>query len=64
MKHNKECLWGSSNCEYKNTHNYCPHEEHKSLECKCFEQPECGVEVATPCRLPRGHAGMHSPNEK
>lgn len=30
--HSNICAWQNSNCEYKDTHTYCPHEEHK---CNC-----------------------------
>jgi len=33
MEHTKDCNWEKSNCEYKATHHYCPHEEHK-CDCK------------------------------
>lgn len=32
-KHATTCAWMNSSCEYKDTHKYCPHEEHK---CECF----------------------------
>lgn len=31
-RHEKDCPWMNSNCEYKTTHKFCPHEEHR---CKC-----------------------------
>ncbi len=33
MYHTKECNWIKSNCVYKKTHQYCPHEEH-ACDCK------------------------------
>lgn len=30
--HTAECNWIKSDCEYKKTHKYCPHEEHR---CDC-----------------------------
>lgn len=45
--HQPDCVWGQSDCEYKETHRFCPHEEHKSLECRCFDEEET---VVTPER--------------
>lgn len=30
--HQENCIWMNSDCEYKDTHQYCPHQEHL---CKC-----------------------------
>lgn len=43
-EHKRDCIWGNSDCLYKLTHHYCPHEEHKSLKCKCFEPPTQNLE--------------------
>lgn len=48
MEHKPDCVWGNSDCEYKRTHHYCPHEEHKSLECRCFKEDKaCRHPLAT-----------------
>lgn len=33
-QHKADCKWINSLCEYKETHNYCPHPEHA---CNCFD---------------------------
>lgn len=50
IEHKSGCTWGDSDCEYKVTHHYCPHEEHKSLECICFDTKSnaSGEERAAP----------------
>ena len=37
MKHDDDCAWSTADCEYKETHEYCPHPEHA---CNC--QPKSG----------------------
>ena len=32
MIHDKDCAWGKADCEWKETHHYCPHPEHA---CTC-----------------------------
>jgi hypothetical protein len=32
VKHLENCVWMNSDCAYKETHYYCPHEEHA---CEC-----------------------------
>lgn len=32
IKHESDCVWINSDCEYKETHKYCPHAEHA---CTC-----------------------------
>jgi len=32
MNHDKDCAWELADCEYKETHHYCPHPEHA---CTC-----------------------------
>lgn len=32
MTHDKDCAWEKADCEYKETHEYCPHPEHA---CTC-----------------------------
>ena len=40
MEHNKDCRWHLTTleqCEYRDTHNYCPHPEHA---CTCPAVPQ------------------------
>ncbi len=37
MNHEKDCAWELADCEYKQTHNYCPHEDHA---CTCAPNKE------------------------
>lgn len=34
-EHKPDCVWMNSNCEYKETHKYCPHPEHF---CDCHKK--------------------------
>lgn len=34
LKHHPDCNWTKADCSYKNTHHYCPHQEHA---CNCKE---------------------------
>lgn len=38
-KHDKDCVWMNSDCEYKQTHFYCPHAHH-ACQCKSYH-PWC-----------------------
>ena len=39
MTHKKDCVWGNSDCEYKDAHDGCFHEEH-NLKCNCQPAPK------------------------
>ena len=56
MEHKKNCRWEQSNCEYKETHHYCPHPQHA---CNCDEIEE---EFKIPVRIiGAGHIARHDP---
>lgn len=40
-KENKECEWNKAECSWKETHEYCPHEEHM---CTCKPPKTDGME--------------------
>ena len=42
--HEKNCNWEKSNCEYKNTHEYCPHPEHL-CNCKITQVEEISEQI-------------------
>ncbi|KKK93263.1 hypothetical protein LCGC14_2694630 [marine sediment metagenome] len=37
MTHYKDCAWERADCEWKETHNYCPHPEHA---CTCAPEED------------------------
>ena len=39
MNHQSNCNWEKSNCEYKETHEYCPHPEH-ACSCNISDFPD------------------------
>lgn len=48
-QHTSECRWERSNCEWKETHYYCPHPEH---ECDCEGLPVYkAIRVERPSQL-------------
>lgn len=50
MKHQPNCNWEKSNCEYKSTHEYCPHAEHA---CSCISVNQMIPEFHEFKKIPR-----------
>jgi hypothetical protein len=44
-KHLKDCRWETAQCEYKESHHYCPHPEHA---CNCAEIEKNSAHVCVP----------------
>lgn len=61
MKHDKNCNWENAKCSYKETHEYCPHQEHL---CDCgLERIEKMTGTSVGSNNPDGHTDTTPPNK-
>lgn len=61
MKHTTNCNWIKSNCDYKDTHEYCPHLEH---QCDCTKNDDMKANEKDKERLNQIWPENHTENVK